>query len=1015
MVATVRTVSRTRLPAVFALLALTFASLSAWMLPSCASAQTLGSFQQTTYLKQDGWPGNGDMTQTADGFLWISGDKGLTRFDGNRFRTFIPLPGEGFPEAQLGHLHPAQGGGLWIATSDRATLLKDGHLHPYGAAKGYAGNNATFLTDAAGTVWVTTSAGLLKFEQDAWHVVYRNSAGHAIRYASFDEAGNLWITINRQLFVLPRGKSDVVEVPNGPPEALRVHAGTSGHVYVATNDAVHFYRRNGLALTELAKPLVARIYPVIEGKDHAVWMGTPRDGLYVVSASDLDAAEAAHTAPHAQRATREDGLTGNFAAYLIEDSEGDIWVNTPGGLNRFRPAAFTRLKLPLDIHTLSASPDGVGDLWVGSENNPVLHVLPSGEQRTTEVPPLTLAFYVAPNGHDMWAAHPKGVWRLSPGEPRIEKELGPKVVGPVGALPCMLHDSQGRFYVCVPFSGEGHGLLVSDGDGWKEVFHHPVFPTTLALAANGDVWTGSRDANHLYRLSQGVESAFDERQGVAVGVAKIILVDKDDLWIGGDHGTQYFDGQRFHTLLTDVPDIATPVAGLLVDRHGDLWMQTLDGVLRIRAADIARFKRGAIERVHAELFDDKDNISGIPVLSWTSPNLKLGADGRILVQTSTAVAWADPDHLPTDSYHPVVQVDHLETSLHAYASPRGDITLSPDEKAVRISFSAPAMSRPDRLSFRYRLVGMSNAWTDAGDRRDAAYTNLSPGDYRFEVMVTNGSGQPSEKLGTIHFVRRAAYYETWWFRALGALPIALILWLIHDARSRALTHRLKIRSDEREAIARDIHDTLLQRLHAVLMSLQRLSQDESIPSPARAALARVRDDTREAITEGREQIGMLRRGQDSGLALFDALMAEGRRLQQQAGIHFALQVHGSPRPLEGAPAAELRDTALEAMRNAFAHSSASQVQVTLNYEDQAFWIVVSDNGLGFDKDAEHRARHGGHFGLVGMRERVARLKGSIHIESNADEGTEIHIRVPSRAIYPAQKGSQARRPSGERA
>ena len=1010
MVAIVRSVSRAPLISASMRLMLAFAALVAWVHPSCASTQTLGGYQQTAYLKQDGWPGNGDMAQTADGFLWISGDKGLTRFDGNRFRTFVPLPGEGFPEAQLGHLHPAQGGGLWISTSDSATLLKDGHLRRYGAEQGYAGNNATFLTDPAGIVWVTTSAGLLKFEQDAWHVVYRSHAGHAIRYASFDEAGNLWATINRQLFVLPKGASGFVDVPDGPPEALRVQAGTSGRLYVASNDTVHFYRRNGLELTELARPLAARIYPVIEGKDHSVWMGTPRDGMYFIPAGELDAAEATHGAPRAQQATRDDGLTGNFAAYLIEDSEGDIWVNTPGGLNRFRPAAFTRLKLPLDIHTLSALPDAAGNLWVASENNPVLQILPSGEQRTTVVPPLTLAFHLDPNGSDVWAAHPKGLWRLSPGEPRIERALGPKVVGPVGALPCMLRDGQGKFYVCVPFSGEGNGLLVSDGDGWKEVFSHPVFPTTLALAANGDVWTGSRDANHLYRLSHGVESVFDERQGVAVGVVKIILAGKDDLWIGGDNGTQYFDGRRFHTLVTDAPDIAMPVAGLVFDRHGDLWLQTLDGVLRIRSTDIARFKRGAIDRVHAELFDDKDNVSGIPALSWTSPNLKLGADGRIWMQTSTAVAWADPDHLPADPYRPVIHMDQLETSLRSYASPRGEITLSPDEKAVRISFSAPAMSRPDKLTFRYRLVGMSNAWTDAGERRDAAYTNLSPGHYRFEVVVTNGSGLASDTLGTIRFERRPAYYETWWFRALGLLPIALIFWWVHDARSRALTHRLKIRSDEREAIARDIHDTLLQRLHAVLMSLQRLSQDESTPSPTRAALTRLRDDTREAISEGREQIGMLRRGQDFGLALYDALLSEGQRLQQQADIHFALEVHGSPRPLKNAAAAELRDTALEAMRNAFTHSGATNVQVTVNYEDQAFWIVVSDNGHGFDKDAEHRARHDGHFGLVGMRERVARLKGSIHIESNADEGTEIHIRVPSRAIYPARQGPQARGP-----
>ncbi|WP_158628730.1 sensor histidine kinase [Dyella choica] len=975
-----------------------FAAFAVWMHPSSASAQTLGSFQHAVYLKQDGWPGNGDMTQTADGFLWISGNKGLTRFDGSRFRTFVPLPGERFLEARLGALHPAQGGGLWIATSDSATLLKDGHLRHYGAQQGYLGNNATFMTDPAGVVWVSTSAGLLRFENDAWHAIYRNRAGHSLKYASFDEAGNLWASIDHQLFVLPKGQSDFQPVPHGPSNAQRVHAGASGHLYVTTNDGIHFYRRNGLELAELAQPLETRIYAVLEGKDHAVWMGSPHDGMYFVSASDLESAEATHVVPRTQPMTREDGLTGNFAAYLIKDDEGDIWVNTPGGLNRFRPAAFTRVKLPLDIHTTSAAPDGAGNLWVGSENNPVLQVLPSGELHTTAVPPLTLALYVAPNGRDVWAANPKGIWRLSPGEPRIEKAIG-AVAGPVGALPCMLRDGQGKFYVCVPYSGNGNGLLVSDGEGWKEVFNHPVFPTTLALAPNGDIWTGSRDRNHLYRLAKGVESKFDERQGVAAGVVKIILADEDGLWIGGDNGIQYFDGQRFHTLVTDVPDIAMPVAGLVVDRHGDLWVQTLDGILRIRAADLARFRSGALKRVHADLFDDQDNVSGIPLFSWTSPNLKLGSDGRIWTQTSTAVAWADPDHMQVTGQQPAVYVDYLETSSHAYASARDTLTLSPNEKAVRIGFTSPTLGRPDKLKFRYRLVGMSDAWMDAGDRREAAYTNLAPGSYRFEVMVTNESGLSGKQLGTIRFVRLPAYYETWWFRALWALPVALLLWLAHNARSRALTRRLKIRSDEREAVARDIHDTLLQRLHAVLLSLQRLSQDESIPVAARASLARIRDDTRETISEGREQISMLRRAQDSGLMLYDELMAEGRRLQQQQDIRFAVEVHGEPRPLKSEAAAELRDAALEGMRNAFKHSGGAEVQVTLNYEESAFWVVVSDNGHGFDPQAQSSARHNGHFGLLGMRERVSRLKGAIHIESNADEGTEIHLQVPSRTIY----------------
>jgi signal transduction histidine kinase/ligand-binding sensor domain-containing protein len=985
--------------------AVLIASVFALSHPSCARSETLGSYHHTSFREQDGAPGGVEgFAQTSDGFLWVAGSKGLTRFDGNAFTAFQVLPGENFPEARLDVIYPAEGGGLWIANSTAgATLLKDGHLSTFGPDQGYLGAHGHFLTDKNGHVWSCTTVACMKFTNGSWQVVYRNGPGHPITHASFDSDGNLWAIIDQHILVLPAGGSHFLEVSGGPEGARHVFAGVSDHLFVATKDELHFYRRNELKLTEVAKPISVPVFRALESRTGSIWLGSLLRGLYYISKEDLQAAEASHSSPNLQHLTQFDGLTNNFVFDLLEDAEGDIWVATSTGLDRFRRSAFTQIDLPPGIHSISASVDHQGELWVGSETHPLLFGHLSGDLKETELPRLTLAFYVDPRDENVWAGNIKGVWRLAPGTPRLEIPLTSKEVGTSTTLPCMLRDSQGSFYVCVPYNGTGNGLLVSDGHGWKEVFDHPVFPMTLAIDVDGNIWVGSKDRNRLYKLSNGSKTLFNEQQGLAVGVIRAIYPEGDALWVGGDAGIQFFDGRRFVTISSDSQEIKQPVTGLVEDRHGDLWAQTLDGVLRIRSDDIRKFRNGSRKQVHLDLFDEEDGIPGKTDLDWTLPSLRKSSDGRIWALTETGLAWIDPDDIPTQDSRPSVYVDGIDASNQSYPATGSDIHLPATEKTLRIRYSSPSLSRPDKITFRYRLVGMSDTWQDVGNRREATFTNVPPGHFRFEVIATNANGLSSLFAATARFERLPAFYETFWFRALMVLPIVLLLWLAHDLRARSLARRLKIRSDEREAVARNIHDTLLQRLHAVMISLQGLSTDESLPPTSRVTIGKVYEETRDAISEGREQIATLRRDRDLGLALYDQLLSEGRRLQARAQAYFALEVRGSPRPLKNGPDIELRDIAIEAMRNAFTHSGASKVLVTFNYEDRAFWLVVSDDGVGFSANEADRARQNGHFGLVGMRERVASLRGSINIESSQEEGTEVHVRIPAKTVYVCER------------
>jgi signal transduction histidine kinase len=326
-------------------------------------------------------------------------------------------------------------------------------------------------------------------------------------------------------------------------------------------------------------------------------------------------------------------------------------------------------------------------------------------------------------------------------------------------------------------------------------------------------------------------------------------------------------------------------------------------------------------------------------------------------------------------------------------------TLPANVRSFRVAYTSPMLSRPERVRFRYRLVGYSNTWQDAGSRREAVFTNVPPGTYRFEVTASNENGVVSTTKASVRIVRQAAYYETWWFRSLGILPVILLLWLAHKLRTRTLTRSLRIRAEEREAVARDIHDTLLQRFQGLMLTLQAWAMDETIPRDRRSDMLEMSDQTRDALIEGRERILLLRRTEDHGLALYDQIAAEGRRLQAAHGMAFSLEVNGTPRALAKACQGELRDIAFEALRNAFVHSHGENVVLVLSYAQDALWLVITDDGTGFDESLMAKARESAHFGLLGLRERVAQLAGTLGVESGPGEGTEIHIKLPGRTAY----------------
>jgi signal transduction histidine kinase len=326
---------------------------------------------------------------------------------------------------------------------------------------------------------------------------------------------------------------------------------------------------------------------------------------------------------------------------------------------------------------------------------------------------------------------------------------------------------------------------------------------------------------------------------------------------------------------------------------------------------------------------------------------------------------------------------------------------------LQIDYTGLSLVAPEKAHFKYKLEGQDRDWREVVNDRQVQYSNLAPGPYRFRVIASNNSGVWNEQGDTLEFSVAPAYYQTIWFRTLCVIAFAGLLWAAYQWRVRQLHHdfemTLEARIGERTRIARDLHDTLLQGFHGLLLRFQTVSLLlPERPIEAKEKLDSAIEQAASAITEGRDAVQGLRASTVERNDLALAISTLGEELENDSSNHrpatFRVSVEGQARDLHPILRDEIYKIAAEALRNAFHHAQAKQVEVEIRYDDE-FRLRVRDDGKGID--AAVLSSHGleGHYGLRGMRERATLIKGKLAVWSEVNEGTEVELRVPASAAY----------------
>jgi signal transduction histidine kinase/ligand-binding sensor domain-containing protein len=937
------------------------------------------------------------LTQTSDGYLWLGTQNGVVRFDGIRFS---PVPA--LQQASLGDIwarviEQDSTGRVWITTTDFSLIRVD----PDGAkvlteSDGLPTKEFSCLVPGTnGELWACGANALVRFRGDRFDVYpfpspWKNRAVSGCRGSD----GRIWVGGGSSLSFWNGSVFSSVPLHSvGGDSLVRSILCTGDEVWVGTNQGLIHLKDGREEFYSTESGLADRvILSLAKAQDGSIWVGT-RDGFSRLKNGRMES--------YGYR----DGLSQNTVFALREDHEGSLWVATKNGLNQFLDAASARYTKRQGLPSENMGPlmeDRHGTLWVGTLDAGLARF---DGTRFSRVPTLAsgrVSTLAEVNGA-LWVGTDQGLKRLEDG--KVRSSYGVDEGLPSAEIQVLFRDRGGDLWV-----GTHKGpAVLREG----RFFSPPALVKILgaSISAMGQTPDGTLlfavEHDSLYRFKDNVLREIEDgsaqltppRLSPRFEGINAIYTDPDGVvWMGTNGGglAIWRNGKlsRFYVRngLFD-----SEIYGFVAESADRLWMACSNGFFAVNRSDVFKFADGKVPKITSVPYVPMDGLRTVQGTPDVQPVGARTKDGRLWFSSSVWLLSLAPG-FGFRNVPPPVNVESMMVNGTSVSMDRRS-TLTPDQNNVAFQYTALSLLLPQRLTFRYLLEGYDKKWNDAGGRREAFYTNLGPGKFRFRVAACGAFVPCGEVSSPIEFEIRPHIYQRWWFVPLCVLALGLLAWTIYRMRVRQMREQFVLILAERSRIARELHDTLIQGFSGITMQLQAFAGRSRSPEDRRA-LREIIQDAGTCLQETRRSVAGLRGGGSSTSGLAAAISDAARQLAQEHGLRVKLNLDDHHQQLPAEVKYNLLCIVQESITNTIKHAAAHLVEITMVFSGDELRLTIHDDGRGLQRELTSN-NDGGHYGMIGMRERAAQMGASLEITGPPGLGTTVMVRLPLTQETPA--------------
>lgn len=947
-----------------------------------ASAESQDSFPvgytKRLWQAQDGLPDQAvqAFAQTPDGYLWIGTKGGLIQFDGVKFLVYTHENTPNLVESSVNCLAVGPDGSLWIGTEGGGLIrFHNRTFQSYPTKDGLRNSfvRAVYV-DSHETVWVGADQGLFQVVGPSLQRVDGTNGVPAIfvRTITQDQQGDIWVG-GTTLLQFHGTSVRVYPLPGGPSLNLVTNllATREGKLWIGTLSGLHFLDSSGtLRKIRGSSGIVAALR---ETSDAALWIGTIGQGLFLYQAGSLS------------RPLVSQSLPSSTISAVFEDNEKNIWLGTQAGMLRMTktPVRITALPGGADSEFETIYQDRDESLWVAVSTH--LFRIRDGIAKPYIIPGmpnLRVRTLVRDREGYLWVGTDgKGILRL--GKDKI-LHYSNKQGLTNDFIRVILQSRDGSLWVGTD-GGVSHlvsGTITNFGTNNGLVYFSV---TSMLEARNGDIWVGtSRGLSHLHKGKFVHDIATQ-----TLKQEKLWSIHEDSegsLWFGTSNGLYRFRSGKMDRFSMAQGLVSNVIYQILEDPNENLWLSGPTSVSRL-----SRHEFDTGQKIHLSLYLSSYNMESAELYGGLQPAGCITPQGDVWFPSNKG-----PIHVlatqTTPANPPPIIIDQVLADGQSTAFDH-EIVLRPGNTRLEISYAAMLLRSQEAVRYRYKLDGLES-WNEAYSRPTAYYTNLPPGKYKFRVQAFEINTPDAVSEIAVDIVQKPHFYRTTWFVTLCVLFLAALILGIYRFRLHQMKMRFHAVLEERARLAREMHDTLIQGCVGVSSLLEAATGIESGEEELKEQLLNyATDQVRSTIEEARRAVWDLRNSpglSKTGRPLLERITAQ---FEKDHGVPISCQVSGTSFPLGESVTHELEMVVREALSNAILHGQPSKVDIVVHFSQQELTISIRDNGSGFDQKAEFSAERK-HYGLIGMRERMHRLQGTLEVVSAPGRGTEVYIQLP---------------------